>query len=134
PARRWTIPVAFGDEHGPQLDEVAKAVGCSPDAAIRQICDADLRVLVIGFAPGQPYIGLLPEAWNLPRQSGLTPSVPTGAIVVAGRQIVMFGAESTTGWRQVGRTAFRSVRPTDETPMPLMPGDAIRYVAAPGSD
>ncbi|MDP0928141.1 carboxyltransferase domain-containing protein [Paracoccus onubensis] len=134
PARRWTIPVAFGEEYGPQLDEVAQAVGCRPEDAIRQICDADLRVLVIGFAPGQPYIGLLPEEWNLPRQSGLTPEVPAGAIVVAVRQIVMFGAASATGWRQVGRAAFRSFRPRQDTPMPLKAGDAIRFEQAPGPE
>ncbi|SIS49161.1 5-oxoprolinase subunit B family protein [Paracoccus saliphilus] len=126
-ARRWTIPVAFGDADGPQLSEVAQAVGCSPDAAIRQICETELRVLVIGFAPGQPYIGLLPEAWDLPRQSELTPTVPAGAVVVAVRQIVMFGAASATGWRQVGRSAFRSFRPERDTPMPLRAGDAIRF-------
>lgn len=134
PARRWTIPVAFGGAEGPQLEEVAQAVGSSPDAAIRQICDADLRVLVIGFAPGQPYIGLLPESWNLPRQSGLTPEVPAGAIVVAVRQIVMFGAASATGWRQVGRSAFRSFRPERDTPMPLKAGDGIRFVPASGQE
>lgn len=134
PARRWTIPVAFGDENGPQLAEVARAVGCSPDAAIRQICEAELRVLVIGFAPGQPYIGLLPEAWDLPRQSELTPTVPAGAVVVAVRQIVMFGAASATGWRQVGRSAFRSFRPERKTPMPLLAGDAIRFAQVPSSD
>ncbi|RNF34654.1 5-oxoprolinase subunit B family protein [Paracoccus methylarcula] len=134
PARRWTIPVAFGDADGPQLAEVAQAVGCGPDAAIQQICEADLRVLVIGFAPGQPYIGLLPEAWDLPRQSELTPTVPAGAIVVAVRQIVMFGAASATGWRQVGRSAFRSFRPERDTPMPLRAGDAIRFVPVPASE
>ncbi|WP_122112144.1 5-oxoprolinase subunit B family protein [Paracoccus alkanivorans] len=134
PARRWTIPAAFGDADGPQLAEVAQAVGCSPDAAIRQICEADLRVLVIGFAPGQPYIGLLPEAWDLPRQSELTPTVPAGAIVVAVRQLVMFGASSATGWRQVGRSAFRSFRPERDTPMPLRAGDAIRFAPVPASE
>lgn len=134
PARRWTIPVTFGDENGPQLAEVARAVGCSPEAAIRQICEAELRVLVIGFAPGQPYIGLLPDAWDLPRQSELTPTVPAGAIVVAVRQIVMFGSASATGWRQVGRSAFKSFRPERETPMPLRAGDAIRFAHAPSSE
>lgn len=134
PARRWTIPVAFGGSEGPQLDEVSQAVRCSPETAVQQICDADLRVLVIGFAPGQPYIGLLPESWNLPRQSGLTPEVPAGAIVVAVRQIVMFGAASATGWRQVGRSAFRSFRPKLEEPMPLKAGDGIRFVPASGQE
>lgn len=134
PVRRWTIPVAFGEEHGPQLDEVAQHIGCSASDAVGQICKADLRVLAIGFAPGQPYIGLLPDAWNLPRLSQITPNVPAGAIVVAVRQVVMFTAESATGWRQVGHSAFRNFLPDRETPTPLQAGDAICFAPVSASE
>ncbi|MBP0481695.1 5-oxoprolinase subunit B family protein [Sagittula salina] len=130
PARRWTIPVAFGAANGPQLAQVAGAVGTSEEAAVRDICAADLRVLTIGFAPGQPYVGLLPEAWNLPRMAELNPSVPAGALVVAVRQFVLFGAESATGWQQVGRAAFRTFVPAREEPTLLQGGDAIRFAHA----
>ncbi|MFV0384843.1 5-oxoprolinase subunit B family protein [Paracoccus sp. (in: a-proteobacteria)] len=126
-SRRWTVPAAFGGDNGPQLAEVAALMNLSQDAAARQVCEADLRVLAIGFAPGQPYIGLLPESWELPRMAALNPSVPAGAVVVAVRQIVMFGGVSATGWRQIARVAFRSFRPGRADPMPLRAGDAIRY-------
>ena len=127
PTRRWTIPVAFGEDEGPQLRQVAQALDLSEEAAVAELCDSELRVLTIGFAPGQPYIGLLPERWNLPRMSELNPAVPAGAIVVAVRQIVLFGAESATGWQQVGRTGFRTFVPDRAEPMPLQGGDAIRF-------
>ncbi|MBY6006666.1 allophanate hydrolase subunit 1 [Salipiger bermudensis] len=130
PARRWTIPVSFGDADGPQLAQAARAAGLSEAAAVDEICAADLRVLTIGFAPGQPYIGLMPEHWNLPRMSELNPSVPAGALVVAVRQFVLFGAESATGWQQVGRAAFRTFVPARAEPMPLQGGDAIRFAKA----
>lgn len=132
--RRWTIPAAFGGAAGPQLAETAAAAQLSPDEAVRQICEADLRVLVIGFAPGQPYIGLLPENWNIPRQSALTPRVPAGAVVVAVRQIVLFGADSATGWRQVGQSGFRTFRPERAPPMVLRAGDAIRFAPVSQSE
>lgn len=131
PTRRWTIPAAFGGAEGPDLAAVAARLGQSEAAAAAQICAAELRVLTIGFAPGQPYIGLLPEAWNLPRLPELTPSVPAGALVVAVRQLVLFGAASATGWRQVAQVAFRPFRPDRAAPMPLRAGDAIRFAAAP---
>lgn len=130
PTRLWTIPAAFGGENGPQLANVAASLDLTQDAAIKQISRADLRVLTIGFAPGQPYIGLLPEPWNLPRMSDLNPQVPAGAIVVAVRQIVLFGGPSATGWRQVARAAFRPFQPDRNEPMPLRAGDAIRFVPA----
>lgn len=130
PTRRWTVPVAFGGEEGPQLAQAAKAAGLTETQAVDEICAADLRVLTIGFAPGQPYIGLMPEHWNLPRMSELNPSVPAGALVVAVRQFVLFGAESATGWQQVGRAAFRTFVPERAEPMPLRGGDAIRFARA----
>ena len=134
PTRLWTIPVAFGGDEGPQLAQVAKAADLTETQAVDEICTADLRVLTIGFAPGQPYIGLMPEHWNLPRLSELTPSVPAGALVVAVRQFVLFGAESATGWQQVGRAAFRSFVPARAEPMPLRGGDAIRFARAPADE
>lgn len=134
PSRRWTIPAAFGGEAGPQLAEVARLAGLSESAAVAEICATPLRVLTIGFAPGLPYLGLLPERWNFPRQTELTPKVPAGAVVAAVRQIVLFGAPSTTGWRQVGRSGFRCFQPGRETPMPLRAGDEIRFAAADASE
>lgn len=134
PVRRWTIPVAFGGTDGPQLEDIAREAGCSVDTAIAQICGDDLRILAIGFAPGQPYIGLLPESWNMPRLSEITPNVPAGAVVVAVRQIVLFTAESATGWRQAGRSAFRNFMPERTEPTLLCSGDAIRFQPASASE
>ena len=126
PKRIWHLPVAFGGETGPQLAEAATLAGISEEEAVRQIARADLRVLALGFAPGQPYIGLLPDNWNMPRLSNLTPKVPAGALVVAVRQLVLFCNDSTTGWRQVGQTGFRPFWPKSQMPFRLEVGDAIR--------
>ncbi|MGB7320215.1 MAG: carboxyltransferase domain-containing protein [Albidovulum sp.] len=128
PTRRWSIPFAFGGSAGPQLAEAAQIAGVSETQAIKDVTSADLRVLAIGFAPGQPYLGLLRDIWDMPRQPRLTPQVPAGALVVAVRQLVIFSAPNATGWRQIGLTAFRPFQPDSPTPFPLFPGDAIRIV------
>ena len=95
--------------------------------AVAQLSSARVRVLTIGFAPGQPYLGTLPEAWDIPRQTGLTPSVPVGALVVAIRQFVLFSVTTPTGWRHVGQTAARLFRPDEDDPFLLRPGDAVEF-------
>lgn len=130
PGRKlWTLPACFGTERAPQLAEAAKAAGMSETAAFESLARAPTRVITLGFAPGQPYMGLLPDEWNIPRQSGLTPKVPAGALVVAIRQLVLFAAASSTGWRHVGQTAFRPFDLERETPILLSPGDEIRFDA-----
>ncbi|MCB2128531.1 MAG: carboxyltransferase domain-containing protein [Rhodobacteraceae bacterium] len=130
-ARRiWHIPAALGGAAGPDLAEAAAMAGLGPDAAIRQLAETPLRVLAIGFAPGQPYLGLLPDIWDIPRQTALTPRVEAGALVVALRQIVLFANPSPTGWRQIGLTAFRPFQPAADDPVPLRAGDEIRLSLA----
>lgn len=138
------VPTVYGTALAPQLEEAAAEAGMSPEAAIADLGAARVRVLTIGFAPGQPYLGPLGEAWDLPRQTALTAQVPVGALVLAVRQFVLFAAPAPTGWRHVGQTAFRCFRPEASAPFALRAGDemvfepvsdaAFRRIAAQATD
>lgn len=95
---------------------------------------ARVRALAIGFAPGLPYMGPLPEHWDIPRQTALTPVSPAGAVVVAVRQLIIFPAPTPTGWRQVARTGFRAFRPGAAAPFPLSAGDEVRFRAVDAAE
>ncbi|HQU69324.1 MAG TPA: carboxyltransferase domain-containing protein [Albidovulum sp.] len=126
PARRWTVPAVFGGASGPDLDAVASAVGLGADEAMADLVARPLRVMAIGFAPGLPYMGILPDRWNIPRKAGLTPKVPAGGVVVAVRQAIIFPTDTPTGWWHVGQTGFRGFRPGAEEPFLLRPGDEVQ--------
>lgn len=134
PTRHWHVPTAYSETHAPQLREAAALAGVTPEDAVRDLSTTPVRVLAIGFAPGQPYLGELPAHWNIARQTGLTPQVPEGALVVAVRQFVLFANPSPTGWRHVGQTAFRCFRPEAGEPMPLRPGDLVTFHAVSDQD
>jgi len=125
--RLFHIPTVYGTDLAPQLAEAAEKAGLSEAQAIASLSGAQTRVTTIGFAPGQPYLGTLPEEWNIPRQTSLTPQVPVGALVVAIRQLVLFSVSTPTGWRHIGQTAARLFRPDTETPFLLRPGDEVRF-------
>ena len=129
PSRRWTIPVAFGGAGGPDLDAVAAELGCTAQAAVEDVTAQDLRVMAIGFAPGLPYMGILPERWDIPRKAGLTPNVPAGGIVVAVRQVILFPADTPTGWWHVGQSGLRAFRPGAADPFAFRAGDSVRLRA-----
>lgn len=126
--RFWRIPTVFGTQAAPQLGQAAKAAGLTEEEAIASLSGARLTVQTIGFAPGQPYLGELPKAWDIPRQSQLTDRVPEGALAVAIRQMVLFSVEAPTGWQHVGQTAIRLFRPDAEDPFLLRPGDEVQFV------
>lgn len=133
--RRVTIPACFEGDHAPQLAEAADLAGLTPEAAVEELCAGPLRALAVGFAPGQGYLGTLPEHWNLDRQKEITPNVPIGAVVVAVRQAIVFATTTPTGWRQVGMTRFRAFRPEDrDNPIALAPGDEVRLRPVPAAE
>lgn len=125
----WHVPTVYGTDLAPQLEEAAQVAGVDPDAAIAEISTSRVRVLTIGFAPGQPYMGELSETWDIPRQEGLTSSVPAGALIIAIRQLITFTNASPTGWRHIGQTAFENFRPGTDTPFALSPGDELIFPA-----
>lgn len=71
----WRVPTVYGTDLAPQLDEAAAAAGMSSAEAIRKLSQTQVRVLTIGFAPGQPYLGPLAPEFNIPRLQELNPMV-----------------------------------------------------------
>lgn len=130
PARKSPV-VAHPDSTrrpgGPATGRSRRSGGLTPKAAVEQLTRQQVRVLTIGFAPGQPYLGILPPEWDIPRQTQLTRQLPIGALTVAVRQLVLFTAATPTGWRHVGQTAFRGFRPHCDTPFALRPGDEVIF-------
>lgn len=127
--RFWRIPTVYGTDLAPQLAEAAGLAGLTEAEAVTSLSSARVRVLTLGFAAGQPYLGELPDAWAIPRQTNLTARVPAGALVVAIRQFVLFTAPTPTGWRHVGQTAFRTFRPESADPFALKSGDEVQFIA-----
>jgi KipI family sensor histidine kinase inhibitor len=127
--RFWRIPTVYGSDLAPQLAQAAMAAGMSEAESETSLSNARVRVQALGFSPGQPYLGELPEAWDIPRQSQLTDRVPKGALVVAIRQFVLFGVSAPTGWQHVGQTAINLFQPEADEPILLRPGDEVQFIA-----
>ncbi len=127
PGRRWTLPAAYGGTYGPDLEEVAQSLGVTQDEAVTEHASLDLRVLMLGFAPGFAYLGLADERWNLPRRASVRPAVPPGSLLVAVRQTAVGGTTVPTGWHVVGRTPAALFSPTADEPFLLQPGDRVSF-------
>ncbi|WP_271948104.1 5-oxoprolinase subunit B family protein [Ruegeria faecimaris] len=127
--RLWSVPTVYGGALAPQLDEAAAAAKLSPDEAVHRLSATTVRVLTIGFAPGQPYLGPLGPEFNIPRLKKLNPMVPEGALVLAISQFVLFSGPTPTGWRHIGQTAFRCFRPEAQNSFALKPGDEMQFVS-----
>ncbi|MBI5792870.1 MAG: 5-oxoprolinase subunit PxpB [Rhodocyclales bacterium] len=129
-ATRWRIPVSFGGESGPDLAQVAQATGRSEADVVDAICATELRVFLIGFLPGFPYLGELPAWMHLPRRSTPRTAVPANSLAIAGAQAAIYPWQSPGGWHLLGQTPVRLFDVSDAArPALLAPGDSVRFTA-----
>jgi KipI family sensor histidine kinase inhibitor len=126
------IAVRYGGEDGPDLNEVAERLGMAPREVVAAHCEASHRVLMIGFAPGYPYLSGLPQQLHLPRRATPRKAVPAGSVAIAVGMTGIYPARLPGGWHLIGRTEQRLFDPTAERPCLLEPGDGVRFVAMPG--
>ncbi|MCF8199941.1 MAG: 5-oxoprolinase subunit PxpB [Sulfuritalea sp.] len=125
---RWRIPVLYGGTHGPDLIEVARATGRSEEAVVEAFCSLELRVFMIGFLPGFPYLGELPDWLQLPRRSTPRTAVPPQSVAIAGAQAAIYPWQSPGGWHLLGRTPVRMFDLAfPERPALLAVGDSVQF-------
>ncbi len=125
----WIIPVVYGGEAGPDLEEVAAAAGMSPAAAVAAHTGALHRVAMLGHLPGLPYLTGLPAALDIGRHPEPRVRVAAGSVAVAGGLTCIYPVAAPGGWRIIGRTPARLFDPAADPPAALAPGDRVRFVA-----
>jgi KipI family sensor histidine kinase inhibitor len=128
-SRQVEIPVFYGGEYGPDLEEVARHTGLSPAEVIRLHAGADYLVYFLGFSPGFPYLGGLPAELATPRLPAPRKKVPAGSVAIGGGQTGIYPMETPGGWRIVGRTTLRLFDAEASPPALLRAGDHVRFVA-----
>ncbi len=122
------VPVCYDRELGPDLAEVAARRGMAPREVIRRHCGSEHRVLMMGFSPGQPYIGGLDASLSVPRRSTPRTSVPAGSVAIANEQTAVYPFTISGGWNVVGRTPL-TLFDVGRNPAALFaPGMKVRFV------
>ena len=130
PSREVAIPVLYGGETGPDLEEVAERNNLTPEQVISYHTEARYTVYMLGFAPGFPYIGGLNAKIATPRKSKPRLRIPAGSVGIAGEQTGVYPIETPGGWQVIGQTPEALFRPQNEAePTLLKAGDTVRFYA-----
>ncbi len=125
--RTVEIPVCYGGEFGPDLNDVAKMHGLKPSKVIQIHSSQTYHAYFLGFAPGFAYLGDLAEEIATPRLESPRKVVPVGSVAIAGRQTAVYPVSTPGGWRLIGRTPLLLFR-TNRKPMELISiRDQVRF-------
>jgi KipI family sensor histidine kinase inhibitor len=128
-ARTVEVPVCYEREFAPDLEEVARQVKLGVDEVVRLHAAAEYRVLMIGFAPGHPYISGLDGKLAVPRRATPRTLVAPGAVAIANQQTVVYPYAISGGWNVIGRTPLILFDASREEPSLFSAGDRVRFRA-----
>jgi|SRR5690349_20335070 len=127
PGRLHRIPVVYD---GPDLEEVASALGLSIAEVVALHGRPIYRVFLVGFVPGWAYLGPLPEELELPRRDVPRTQVPAGSVAIAGRQTGIYPLTVPGGWHLIGRSTVKLFLPDSDPPSLFRAGDRVKFFAA----
>ncbi len=122
------LPTLYGGEYGPDLEFVAEQAGLSVEEAVRLHSSVDYPVYMMGFTPGFPYLGGLPERLATPRLTTPRTVIPAGSAGIAESQTGVYPLDSPGGWQLIGRTPLKLFDVERDPPSLIAAGDRVRFV------
>ena len=128
-ARVWELPCLFADAVAPDLKALEDTLNLDRAQIIRTMTDTPLQVHALGFLPGLPFMGDLPETLGLPRRAEPRARVPAGSVAIANRQCVIYPWESPGGWHILGRCPVPLFDINQPRPALLASGDRVHLRA-----
>jgi len=125
--RCWRIPVAYGGEHGIDLEDVAKTLNTTPDDIVARHVAGDYRVAMIGFTPGWSYLSGLEKSLHMSRRQNPRLLTPAGTVSIGGVQTGVQCLAGPSGWHLLGRTPVRTYQLHRDPIFLLEPGDRVTF-------
>lgn len=132
--RTWLIPVAYGGEHGIDLEATAATHAISADELVRRHAAPTYQVYMLGFLPGFAYLGGLDPSIAIPRRTDPRLKTPPGTISIGGVQALVASIEAPSGWHLLGRTPVRNFMASRDPVVLLAPGDRVRFAPIEARD
>jgi len=135
--RAWSLPVHYGAGHAPDLDDVARATGLSPQEVVEKHLARPLVVYMLGFLPGFGFLGDIDPVLQLPRRTSPRLRVPAGSVAIANSLSAVYPWKSPGGWHLLGHCPIPLFKvPTadlpgsdDDSPALLRAADRVRFVS-----
>ena len=121
------LPVQYGGEFGPHLQDVVNHTGLCVDDVVQLHCAPLYTVYALGSHPGYCYLGGMDPRIATPRRKVPVLGLPGGAVSIGGVQSGVSASTGPSGWNTIGHTSMSFFDPAREHPATLAPGDMIRF-------
>lgn len=122
------IPICYGGELGPDLEDCAKYENVSVEEFIRMHSEHEYYTYMLGFAPGHAYMARFDEPFHFKRRESPRVRIPGQSIVVQLNLSNLIPFPQPCGWNIIGATPLTICDYTKEEPFLVHAGEWVRYV------
>ena len=122
------IPVCYGGELGPDLEDCAAFEGVSVKELIRMHSSHDYYVYMLGFAPGHAYMARFEEPFHFKRRETPRVRIEARSIVAQENLSNLIPFEQPCGWNVIARTPLNICDYRRKDPFLVHPGEWVRYI------
>lgn len=122
------IPICYGGELGPDLENCAAFEKVSVEEFIRMHSQHEYYSYMLGFAPGHAYMARFEEPFHFKRRESPRVRISGGSIVVQLNLSNLIPFDQPCGWNIVGATPLTICDYQKEDPFLVHAGDWVKYV------
>ncbi len=121
------IPICYDEEFALDLKRLEEKTKLTFEKIVKEHLNTEFFVYMIGFVPGQPFLGDLND--NLFHDRLDTPRVKInkGSVGIVEKFCTIYTFESPGGWNIIGKTPFDLFNINKKNASVLSPGDTVKF-------
>ncbi len=121
------IPICYDEEYALDIKRLEDKTKLSFKKIIEEHLNTDFFVYMIGFVPGQPFLGDLNKSLYHNRLDTPRVKINKGSVGIVEKFCTIYTFESPGGWNIIGRTPLDLFNINKKKTSLLSPGDTVKF-------
>ena len=121
------IPICYDEEFALDIKRMEEKTKLSFKEIVDEHLNTDFFVYMIGFVPGQPFLGDLNKSLYHDRLDTPRVKINKGSVGIVEKFCTIYTFESPGGWNIIGKTPFDLFNINKKNTSLLSPGDTVKF-------
>ena len=121
------VPICYDEEFALDLKRLEEKTKLNFNEIIKKHIETDFFVYMIGFVPGQPFLGDLDNSLYHDRLDTPRIKINKGSVGIVEKFCTIYTFDSPGGWNIIGRTPFELFNINKKNISILSPGDTVKF-------
>jgi KipI family sensor histidine kinase inhibitor len=121
------IPICYDEEFALDIKRLEEKTKLNFKEIVSKHLETNFFVYMIGFVPGQPFLGDLSESLYHDRLDTPRIRINKGSVGIVEKFCTIYTFESPGGWNIIGRTPFELFNINKTNTSILSPGDTVKF-------